>query len=193
LKIYTKTGDAGQTGLLGGVRISKSHLAIQVCGSLDETNCLLGVALSYSPPSEIAWRLTQIQNDLFDLGSRVAASLAKTTRAACFPAARTEALEQWIDHFQERTPALTQFILPGGSVTGAYLHHSRAVCRRGERDLVRWMEALGHAEGTTPKTLSLELAYLNRLSDLLFVMARFVNHAAKIPETHWKVTPEPDR
>lgn len=190
LKIYTKTGDEGQTGLLGGTRVSKSHLAVNVCGGLDETNSLLGLAISLSLPDDIAKRLTQIQNDLFDLGSRVAACLSESARAAEFPADRIDQLENWIDLYQSGLPELTQFILPGGSTSGATLHHSRTVCRRTERDLVALIATLsekGPAK-VTKNQLSTEMIYLNRLSDLLFVMARHLNRVAGVPETNWRAS-----
>jgi cob(I)alamin adenosyltransferase len=174
--------------LLGGVRVSKSHLAVEVCGGLDETNSLLGLAISQSLPAEVAERLPRIQNDLFDLGSRVAASQSESSRAANFPANRAEELEAWIDHFEEQLPVLTQFILPGGSPAGASLHHCRAVCRRTERDFVKLIETLGSVAPESARPFSAELVYLNRLSDLLFVLARFVNLEAGIPETFWRVT-----
>lgn len=190
MKIYTKTGDAGQTGLLGGNRVSKSHLAVIVCGGLDETNSLLGLAISHSLPSDVAERLTQIQNDLFDLGSRVAACLSETARAADFPPKRIDQLENWIDFYQSGLAELTQFILPGGSTSGATIHHCRTVCRRAERDLVALIASLReNSPDSEPKNpLSLELIYLNRLGDLLFVLARHVNHVAGIPESNWRVS-----
>jgi cob(I)alamin adenosyltransferase len=190
LKIYTKTGDSGQTGLLGGKRVSKSHLAVGVCGGLDETNSLLGLALSHSLPSELAERLTQIQNDLFDLGSRIAACLSETAGAAEFPFNRIDRIENWIDRYQADLPELTQFILPGGSLGGATLHLCRTVCRRAERDLVTLIDALkvSAPENFPPNQLATELIYLNRLSDFLFVVARYVNQIAGVPETNWRVS-----
>jgi cob(I)alamin adenosyltransferase len=193
LKIYTRTGDDGETGLLGGVRVSKSHLAIEVCGSLDETNSHLGVALSQfdatgakrnSPPATRNVRpgLIQIQNDLFDLGSRIAACESDSSRAAHFSADRSLQLERWIDEFQLELPELTAFILPGGCMAGASLHLARAVCRRSERALVALVETKLKAD------LSTELVYLNRLGDLLFVLARYINHAAGVGETKWSAT-----
>ena len=197
MKIYTKTGDQGETGMLGGVRISKSSIAIQVTGGLDETNSLLGVIVSQLPellasptPNSIAIRkkIHQIQNDLFDLGSRVSACLSESSKATEFLPARAKVLESWIDEIQNALPALTAFILPGGCSAGSFLHLARAVCRRTERDLV----ALTNADLKWPtdvkpsERLSAELVYLNRLSDLLFVMARYVNQQLSCPETKWQ-------
>ena len=199
MKIYTKTGDQGETGMLGGVRISKSNVAIQVTGGLDETNSLLGVVVSQLPRQPdaqtptlilISEKIHQIQNDLFDLGSRVSACLSESARAIEFLPARAHVLETWIDQLQVDLPELTAFILPGGCPAGSFLHQARAVCRRTERDLV----SLATADLDWPSTsklgqrLSTELVYLNRLSDLLFVMARAVNHQMGCQETQWRPT-----
>lgn len=201
MKIYTKTGDQGETGMLGGVRISKSSIAIDVTGGLDETNSVLGIVASQlSQPSSgqvaagssVQPMIYQIQNDLFDLGSRVSACLSESDRAVEFSSERAVVLEQWIDQLQQHLPELTAFILPGGSFAGSFLHQARAVCRRTERGLV----GLARADLAWPNAsnvagdqrLSIELAYLNRLSDLLFVMARYVNHQAGCEESKWQPT-----
>lgn len=198
MKIYTKTGDQGETGMLGGVRISKSSIAIDVTGGLDETNSVLGIVVSQlneRPSDQVASlysvqpMIHQIQNDLFDMGSRVSACLSDSGRAAEFSAARTEVLEQWIDQLQTDLPELTAFILPGGSLAGSFLHQARAVCRRTERGLVELAGAdLDWPDGVSGQRLSIELAYLNRLSDLLFVMARYVNHQNGCEESKWRPT-----
>ena len=182
MKIYTKTGDEGETGMLGGVRLSKSHLVVEVVGTIDETNSLIGLVLSEGVPPVIKPMLTQIQNDLFDLGSRVAACLSDSSDPAEFPPIRAVQLESWIDESQQELPELKEFILPGGSRAGASLHLARAVCRRAERRLVE-LKNIG-----IERDLSSELIYLNRLSDLLFVLARLTNHSARATETKWKVT-----
>ena len=201
MKIYTKTGDQGETGMLGGGRISKSSIAIDVTGGLDETNSVLGIVASQlSQPSSgqvaagssVQPMIYQIQNDLFDLGSRVSACLSESDRAVEFSSERAVVLEQWIDQLQQHLPELTAFILPGGSFAGSFLHQARAVCRRAERGLV----GLARADLAWPNAsnvagdqrLSIELAYLNRLSDLLFVMARYVNHQAGCEESKWQPT-----
>ena len=201
MKIYTKTGDQGETGMLGGVRISKSSIAIDVTGGLDETNSVLGIVasqLNQLSSDQVAACITvqpmiyQIQNDLFDLGSCVSACLSESGRAVEFSSERTVVLEQWIDQLQQDLPELTAFILPGGSFAGSFLHQARAVCRRTERGLVSlagadlaWPDASNIAGD---QRLSIELAYLNRLSDLLFVMARYVNHQAGCEESKWQPT-----
>jgi len=204
MKIYTKTGDQGETGMLGGVRISKSSIAIDVTGGLDETNSVLGIVASQlnqlssdqvAAGSSVQPMIYQIQNDLFDLGSRVSACLSESGRAVEFSSERTVVLEQWIDQLQKDLPELTAFILPGGSFAGSFLHQARAVCRRTERGLVGlaaadldWPTASNIAGD---QRMSIELAYLNRLSDLLFVMARYVNHQAGCEESKWQPTNDP--
>ena len=192
MKIYTKTGDKGETGLLGGIRVSKSHLAVTATGAIDETNSLIGMVRSLSIGAEIEAVLEQVQHHLFDLGSRVAACLTTQSRAADFPAPRAEELEQSIDRFQEKLPPLTAFILPSGSTAGSTLHLARAVCRRAECELVRLIETerssvAKDALAEPSNLLEQELIYLNRLSDLLFVLARYANQQAQKSETLWLV------
>ncbi|MFK7766928.1 MAG: cob(I)yrinic acid a,c-diamide adenosyltransferase [Mariniblastus sp.] len=181
MKIYTRTGDKGETGLLGGVRVSKSHLAIQSCGSLDETNSFIGMARTESLSKEVEQTLTRIQHDLFDLGSRIAACLGESKRPPAFPEERIEELEREIDAFESQVEPLTAFILPSGSPAGSMLHLSRSVCRRAERDVVALIDS------GVEVPLSNELVFLNRLGDLLFVLARVVNSQANRPETQWDV------
>ena len=187
MKIYTKTGDKGETGLLGGVRVSKSHLAIRVCGSLDEANSLVGLVRAeltqkhLPKPDTVEPLLVQLQHDLFDLGSRVAACLGETSRVPEFPVARAVELEQAIDQFQLDLPPLTSFILPSGTKAGATIHLARSVCRRAERELVELTQT------ELKLDLANELIYLNRLGDLLFVVARLVNQRDGQSETAWNV------
>lgn len=181
MKIYTKTGDQGETGLLGGVRVAKSHLAVATCGSLDETNSLIGLARSHGLLPSVDVQLTQIQHDLFDLGSRVADCMAKSQRPPEFPASRAGELESWIDAADEVLPPLAAFILPSGGTSGSTLHLARSVCRRAERELVSLIES------GVDRPLADELIYLNRLGDYLFVVARLVNQQAAVPETTWQV------
>jgi cob(I)alamin adenosyltransferase len=197
MKIYTKTGDGGNTGLLGGVKVSKSHLAVETCGTIDELNSIIGVVGSFlqtaagtdgvdslKDDSQIALvkQLQQIQNDLFDLGSRVAACLSDGSRVADFGQDKPAELESLIDHYDATLPALTAFILPSGSIAGCQLHLARSVCRRAERRLVEL--SLSGVERDFPT----EQIYLNRLSDLLFVLSRIVNRDAGVSETQWQVT-----
>jgi cob(I)alamin adenosyltransferase len=180
VKIYTKTGDDGRTGLLGPGRFSKSDLRIEAYGSIDELNALIGVALADgSDPDPDGW-LAQVQHDLFAVGS----SLADPNPEGKFhnaigtePIAR---LERGIDAMEENLPPLSRFILPGGSPEAARIHLARTVCRRAERAGVRLAQAEGEhvAENV--------LIYLNRLSDFLFVLARDVNARAGVDDVPWK-------
>ena len=188
MKIYTRSGDKGETGLLGAVRVSKSHLVIEVCGSIDETNSHLGCAVAHLSKNtestssiDLKSILTRIQMELFDLGSRVAAALAADpkTNPAELNNENILQLEKWIDQFDDSLPPLQTFILPSGSLAGCQLHLARTVCRRSERRLVELVDA------ETERDLSTYLVYLNRLSDLLFVMARFANQEGGCTETPW--------
>lgn len=177
MKIYTKTGDQGETGLLGGLRVTKDHPAIWVCGELDETNSALGMArsLGLSPDLETAIQL--VQQQLFQLGARVAGWRASETVQLEQAVAAQEDL---IDLLEAELPPLDAFILPGGSPQGAALHMARTICRRAERRLVTLRQT-----SNSPAEFAVELIYLNRLGDLLFVMARVENHRRQQPETRW--------
>jgi cob(I)alamin adenosyltransferase len=185
VKIYTRTGDTGETSLFGGTRISKGDTRVDAYGEIDELNAWLGFArasLDARPDSaafaDIGDVLVQIQRDLFALGARLADPAekisARVTKAALRDA-DVERLEQLIDRLEADLPALAHFILAGGVEAGARLHLARAVCRRAERRMVMLQP---------PVDLVL-IRYINRLSDLLFVMARAVNHRAGAPETQW--------
>ena len=185
MKIYTKTGDGGKTGLLGGVKVSKSHAAIEVVGTIDELNSLLGLA-TCKPIGDtgIEEELTSIQSDLFDIGSRIAACLSETSRVADLPQGKIEHLEKLIDRHEETLPMLEAFILPSGCPAACHLHLSRAVCRRAERRLVELIES----ETELQREFKTELIYLNRLGDLLFVFARVVNQANGETERKWQAS-----
>ena len=184
MKIYTKTGDEGKTGLLGGLQVSKTHAAIEAVGTIDELNSLLGLVVSHPISAETQKRLTSIQNDLFDIGSRIAACLSETDRVADVPAAKIQQLEQTIDSYDQALPPLQVFILPSGTPAACHLQLARSVCRRAERRLVELIELPGGLK----RTFETELIYLNRLSDLLFVLSRAVNQAENITEREWQVT-----
>ena len=187
MKIYTKTGDEGDTGLLGGVRVAKTHPAVVACGDIDETNCWIGLVMTHESVNDPVRKcLTAIQHRLFDAGAIVAASATDSTATRSGPAieaAEIAMLEAWIDQFDGALPPLEAFILPGGSRSGGELHLARTVCRRAERSVVAW---LGDADCATD--LSPVLIFLNRLSDLLFVLARCVNDAHGHPETRWQAS-----
>lgn len=192
-RIYTRTGDRGMTGLVGGGRIKKSALRIETYGTLDELSSAIGVARAALRPylSEQAraaaldaW-LAWTQDKLFDLGGELA-TLPKDRREDA-PAVRSEdaqALERAMDAAQNDLPALTHFIHPGGSAPGAQLHFARTVCRRAERLLVDLIEREESA-------MSDGLIYLNRLSDALFVWARWINDALRVPEHRWNQSSRP--
>jgi cob(I)alamin adenosyltransferase len=179
MKIYTKTGDAGETSLFDNTRVSKADPRVDAYGEVDEVNACLGAALAAGVGDDITAVLTTVQKDLFAVGARLAdpsSRIAERVTRAAVTAEQIERLEQTIDRLETELPPLRRFILPGGSPAGALLHLARTVCRRAERRVV----ALG-ADSVEQGVL----VYLNRLSDLLFVMARAVNHRAGIPETEW--------
>ena len=175
MKIYTKTGDRGQTGLIGGKRVSKASLRIEAYGSVDELNSASGVVLNQLEKVPLHEKIRRIQNDLH----LVCADLADPNLAGSTPrvsAAHVAALEKECDELEARLPALRQFILPGGAPAAAQLHWARTVARRAERRVVE----LAAQEEVNPYVIQ----YLNRLSDLLFLMARWVNVQADVPELH---------
>lgn len=175
-RIYTRTGDYGETGLIGGKRVSKDSPSIQAVGSLDELNALIGLARSHPLPARVDKVLQLAQNDLFAIGADVASPDGAKRSSRQIGDKAVRALEQEIDFFEESLQPLKRFILPGGSPAGATLHLVRAVARRTERCCV----ALSGIKGLNPSIL----CYLNRLSDLCFVVARYVNHRRSTPEMH---------
>jgi cob(I)alamin adenosyltransferase len=172
-KITTRTGDKGTTGLADGTRLGKGDARIAVLGSVDELNSQLGVLLAEELPNDIRAELLQIQNDLFDLGG----AFALPTQDV-FPEAKIAWLDEQIAHYNAALPPLREFILPGGSRAGALCHVARTVARRAERDLA----VLSQGEAMPQHALP----YLNRLSDLLFVLSRCINRAQVVPETLWR-------
>jgi cob(I)alamin adenosyltransferase len=178
-RIYTKTGDDGTTGLIGGKRVSKDDLRIEAYGSVDELNAILGVLGALPLPERTQRILLRIQDDLFSVGALLALAAGMDRRELEIPGLKdedVEVLEKEINECQILLAPLRQFILPGGSPAGAYLHLARTVARRAERRCV----SLSHAEPVDP----LIIRYVNRLSDLLFVLARFVNQADSQTEIH---------
>lgn len=177
VKIYTKTGDAGETGLFDGTRVPKSDVRVATYGEVDELNACLGLARALSEDVQLNGMLERMQRDLFALGATLADPshriADRVTKAAIAPDDIAR-LESWIDALEAELTPLRRFILPGGAQAAAALHVGRTVCRRAERAMV----ALG---GLEPELL----VYINRVSDLLFVMARAANHRSGTPETEW--------
>ncbi len=171
-RIYTRTGDQGLTGLADGSRLAKHDTRIAALGDIDELNSLLGSVISLGLASDLRDQLTAVQHDLFDLGAEL-----------CIPGrllitdAYSLRLESWLDTWNEQLPALKEFVLPGGSPAAACCHQARCVCRRAERQLT----ALHAEQAVNPHTL----AYINRLSDFLFVAARSINRLQRHAETLW--------
>lgn len=177
MKIYTRTGDAGATALFGSGRVSKASPRVAAYGDVDELNASVGVAAAHIEDDAVREALQRVQSDLFALGALLATPDPKRRREKWdLPAARIAALEKEIDGWEEELPALTAFILPGGSRAGAFLHAARTVCRRAERAIVA-LEADDLPDTVVP--------YVNRLSDWLFVCARLVNRRAGVEERTW--------
>ena len=181
MKIYTKTGDRGDTGLIDGSRVQKDDPRVSAYGEIDELQAMLGVIKSELPrDSSLGSLLRTIQKDLFSLSARLADprdKIAERKEKVITGDARIEALEREIDVREAELPPLTAFILAGGGSTGAKLHLARTICRRAERGVV----GLGRRVLLDPVIVT----YLNRLSDLLFVMARYENHKSQLPEDIW--------
>ncbi len=180
VKVYTKTGDDGTTGLVGGNRVKKYDLRLECYGTVDELNSCIGVIRSYNISEDIKEVLIQIQNKLFNIGSR----LASDEKGESFTAnlsikkADIEFLEGSIDGFEDGLPGLTSFILPGGELSAAQCHMARTICRRAERRIVEFSE-----QNEVQQEI---VEYMNRLSDLFFVLARKLSYENGIKETEWK-------
>ena len=172
-KIYTRTGDMGTTGLGDGTRVAKDSLRVVAMGDVDELNSVLGLLLTEPVSAKIRDCLTSVQHDLFNMGGEI-----------CMPGydlikpERVTALETILDEWNDTLPALKEFILPGGSRAAAYCHLARTVCRRAERQL--------HTLNSHEKITEISLQYINRLSDLLFVLCRILNVEAGMPDVLWK-------
>ena len=173
-KIYTRTGDDGSTGLSDGSRVSKDSLRVEAIGAVDELNSQLGVLLAEAGLGDaISACLTEIQHELFDLGGELS-----LPSHSCITETQVTQLENELDRLNEALPPLKEFILPGGSRAAALCHVARATCRRAERRLV----TLAQTEAVSPASLH----YLNRLSDLLFVMCRAINRDTGQPDVLWR-------
>ncbi len=171
-KIVTRTGDDGTTGLANGDRVEKSSIRVETMGNIDELNSLIGVIEASGIANDVSGYLLNIQHRLFDIGGEIA-----TPGNAVIAPDSVERLEELIDSYNENLPALKEFILPGGSLSASVCHLARSVCRRCERNLVE----LSHSEYINPETLR----YINRLSDLLFVLARTLNQGKDGKEIFW--------
>ena len=172
-KIYTRTGDDGTTGIGDGSRVEKDDPRIEAIGTVDELNSAIGVLLTHELPATVKVSLTGIQHRLFDVGGELC-----IPETHCITNEHAEQLELLLDELNADLPALKEFILPGGCAAAAACHMARATCRRAERRTY----SLGKQESINAATLK----YLNRLSDLLFVMARFLNKQAGVPDVFWK-------
>ncbi len=171
-KIYTRTGDTGTTGLGDGSRVNKDSLRIDALGDVDELNAVIGILLTEPLPELIRSTLDDVQHDLFDVGGEICIpgyTMLKTERVA--------SLENVLDELNETLESLKEFILPGGTRGSAYCHLARTVCRRAERSMIK----LNRDETVTV----ISLQYINRLSDLLFVMCRSINHASNVTDVLW--------
>jgi cob(I)alamin adenosyltransferase len=174
VKIYTRTGDAGETSLFGGARVPKNDARIESYGTVDELNAFVGLARASWVDAPIDEELANIQRDLFDVGAQLASP--GSTKFIGPQASRITTLENAIDVMERELEPLKSFILPGGSVAAATLHIARTICRRAERLVV------GLHDESTQTTIT----YLNRLSDYLFVAARFANKRTNVPDVVWK-------
>lgn len=180
IKIYTKTGDDGTTGLVGGSRVKKYDLRLEAYGTIDELNASIGVLRSYPVSSEVQEILIQIQNKLFNIGSRLASDKKGDafTKNLAITEDHIKMLEDAIDSFELELPELTHFVLPGGELSVAQCHVARTVCRRAERHILEFSE---QAE-VQPETIK----YINRLSDFLFVLSRKLAFDKNVDEVAWK-------
>jgi cob(I)alamin adenosyltransferase len=185
VKIYTKTGDSGETSLFSGQRVPKNDPFIEALGSVDECNSAIGIAHSFIG-SEPALKHTKdqlevIQHTLFDLGASLATPRTRSSdnklERTRFDDEGTELLEKWMDEMEHALPELHTFILPGGHAAGAFLHLARSICRRAERNVMPLSKKADVSKNV--------FVYLNRLSDYLFVASRYVNHLYKQPEVQW--------
>ncbi len=178
MKIYTKTGDEGETGLFGGPRVRKDAARIEAIGVVDELSAVLGVARASGLPRDIATIIFRVQNQLFDLGAELATPVAKASGPQNITERQIEWLERTIDQHEAALPPLKEFILPGGTVAASHLQLARSICRRAERRVVTL---------SAEAAIGLEIIiYLNRLSDLLFVLARHVNQTSGEADVVWE-------
>ncbi len=191
MKIYTRRGDGGETTLFGGEAVRKTDSRVAAYGTIDELNAALGVVLALDPDDVLGTAdLTDVQRDLFVIGARLAASRPdRELERGTIPdldSGRTDSLETWIDRLDSELPALDSFILPGGSRVAAQLHVARTVCRRAERSVTALLDE-------QPALGEVILPFINRLSDLLFALARAANSGSNVSDVRWLPTRELDR
>ena len=179
MKIYTRTGDTGSTGLFGGPRVSKDDDRIEAYGTVDELNAAIGMARSAGLNSEIDGQLDRIQHELFSIGAELAAPDPDEHGLRIIDESHVQTLESWIDAHEQSVPPLKHFILPAGHPASTTLHLARSICRRAER---RTVTLVRRHEVSISEAL---IIYLNRLSDLLFVLTRVVNAQNEIAEVQW--------
>jgi cob(I)alamin adenosyltransferase len=180
MKIYTKTGDSGETGLFAGSRVRKDDVRIEAYGTVDELNAALGLARCESLPPEVERTLARVQSELFAVGAELATPDPEKHGTNLVGEAHIAALERAMDAFDAELPPLRRFVLPGGTRGAALLHVARSLCRRAERRVV----SLAHSPGiaVSPRIIQ----YLNRLGDYLFVAARWANYVARTAEIEWE-------
>lgn len=179
MKIYTRTGDAGSTGLFGGPRVSKDDDRIESYGTVDELNAAIGMARVAGVGDELDAQLDEIQHELFSIGAELATPDPDSHQMRIITSTHVHRLEVWIDQHQQGLPELKHFILPVGHSGSVHLHLARAICRRAERRVVTLVR---RHETNISEDL---VVYLNRLSDLLFVLTRVVNQRAGVAEVEW--------
>lgn len=183
MKIYTKTGDKGDTSLLGGKRVNKNCVEMHAIGEVDELNAVLGILLSFflerNEMGQTIRELTRVQHRLFTVGSNLAALQTDLVQVPKLVEEDVRTLEQWIDCMQEDLEPLRHFILPGGDRLAAYCFFARALCRRAEREIVGLWDEQNNMD-------PLLLQYINRLSDVLFVLGRWVNRKQNVEDVEWK-------
>ena len=178
MRIYTRTGDDGKTGIVGGQRISKDDARIEAYGTVDELNAALGLIRSSSPTPELDELLAEIKRNLFTLGAELATPTESQSWTRSMTDDHIEQLEKWIDHWEAELPELRNFILPGGTPIAAHLHLARVICRRAERRVVTLARLSPVSRVVIP--------FLNRLSDLFFVLGRAENSQQGVPNPIWK-------
>jgi cob(I)alamin adenosyltransferase len=182
MKIYTKSGDAGQTGLLAGQRVAKDHPRVEAYGTVDELNATLGLARALGLAQDLDAVIERVQNELFHLGSQLAASDPTLLPISLLADLHVTTLEGDIDRFEQRLPPLRAFILPAGAQAAAALHMARTVCRRAERRVVTLAALPGE------QVSEIVIRYLNRLGDFLFVAARAANSQNGVSDVVWQLT-----